>query len=145
MKKFLLSTALVGAGLFALAGCELPADVASRNISLDADNFRVVREISFYNAIQDVNAYTVIGACSIGNNDPAGMVGITCKQPDGSFEKHIIVLSDNMSVLSKQIGGVNVSTFHTKVFVRPQSIIPDVAIQFSTDPASVPSVERLDQ
>jgi hypothetical protein len=38
-------------------------------------------------------------------------------------------LSDNVSYLIEQLDGKNVSTFHTRVVFRPQSIIPDVDFQ----------------
>ena len=68
---------LVGAVL--LAGCARPADVASKNLSLAADNFQVARRIVFYNGITDSYMLTIEGLCSLGNFDEPGELTVTCK------------------------------------------------------------------
>ena len=54
-KTKLVLTALTGAGLLAggLTACVSQADTASRNISVDAENFKVQRRIAVINGITD--------------------------------------------------------------------------------------------
>lgn len=112
-----------------LAACEKPSDVASRNLSVAADNFEINRRVVFYNGITDTYMLTIEGRCSLGNNDTAGQVTITCKTGDTSFKKHFLGLSDNVTYFVEQLDGADVSTYHYRVMFRPQSIIPDVDFQ----------------
>jgi len=131
MKKFLLG-AVALATLGVLAACERPADVASRNISMAADNFEIMRRIVFYNGITDAYILEVTGYCSIGNDNTADQFTITCKDSSG-FKKHFLGLSDNVTYFSEQVDSVPVSTFHTRVLWRPQTVLPDVDFQGSLD------------
>lgn len=131
MKKLLLgAVALSAVGL--LAASEPPADVASRNISMAADNFEIMRRIVFYNGITDAYILEVIGYCSIGNDNTADQFTITCKDSTG-FKKHFLGLSDNVTYFAEQVDSVAVSTFHTRVLWRPQAVLPDIDFQGSLE------------
>lgn len=115
--------------LGAVAACEKAADVASRNLSMAADNFEINRRIVFYNGFTDSYMLTIEGLCSIGNNDTSRAVTITCKTGPNTFKKHFLGLSDNVTFFVEQLDPADVSTFHYRVMFRPQSIIPDVDSQ----------------
>src|SRR5437763_1319640 len=83
-----------------LSACSSSADVASHNLSKEADNFQIYRKIVFYNAITDKYILEVDGFCSIGNSDGPGYVSITCKREDGKFIKDHFFKSDNTTVFS---------------------------------------------
>lgn len=51
-RKKLAAAAVATLAVIALAGCS-QADVASRNLSHDADSFKIERRIVFYNGITD--------------------------------------------------------------------------------------------
>jgi len=108
------------------SACTSDADVASQNISKDADNFKILRRTVFYNGITDSYILSVEGYCSIGNNDRPGELTITCKVGKDAYKKHFLGRSDNVTWFSEQIDAVNVSTDHYKVIFKPQTIIPDV-------------------
>ncbi len=122
MKKILLATTL----LLGLAACIPEADVASSNLSKDADNFKIDRRIVFYNGITDTYMLTLEGRCSLGNNDSAGQLTVTCKTGPSAFKKHFLGLSDNVTYFVEQLEPADVSVYHYKVVFRPQVIIPDV-------------------
>jgi hypothetical protein len=124
MKAVLLVSALVGA--LALTGCEKAADVASRNISLAADNFEINRRIVFYNGIGGEYILTIEGRCSLGNNDSYGKLSVTCRTGHNAYKKHFLGLSDNVTFFAEQIETADVSTYHYRVMFRPQTILPDV-------------------
>lgn len=126
MKRFFFIVALVATTL--VAACERPADVASRNLSMAADNFEVMRRVVFYNGITDAYILEVTGFCSIGNDNTSYQFTITCKDATG-FKKHFLGLSDNVTYFAEQVKAENVSTFHTRVLWRPQSILPDIDFQ----------------
>lgn len=125
MKKRLL--ALILAGALSLSGCGWfsdDADVASENISKDADNFKVPRRIVFLNSITDKNLLIIEGKCSI--VDEGNQLEVTCKLREGSFVKHFLGLSNNVTYFIEQLEGVNVNVDHYKVTFNPSAAIPDV-------------------
>lgn len=109
-----------------LASCEQPADVASRNLSVAADNFEINRRIVFYNGITDTYMLTIEGLCSIGNRDAPGTVTITCKTSAVEYKKHFLGLSDNVTFFVEQLEAAPVGIYHYRVMFRPLSIIPDI-------------------
>lgn len=125
MKKLLIVFVVIAV---MLAGCEKPADVASKNLSLEADNFRIERRIVFYNGITDSYMLTIEGKCALGNNDGYGELTVTCKTGPDSYKKHFLGLSDNVTYFVEQIDGADVNTYQYKVIFRPTTIIPDVAV-----------------
>ena len=130
MKKlFQTAAALLVVGT-SLAACQQPADVASRNLSKAADNFEVVRKVVFYNSITDTDLAVIEGLCSLGNQDTAGKLSVTCKVAEGLYKKHFLGLSDNVTFFALQMDGVDVSTFRHRIVWRPQSLIFDADIQY---------------
>jgi len=118
-----------------LSACDKPADVASRNLALAADNFEIMRRVVFYNGITGDYILTIEGLCSLGNFDSAGQLTVTCKDGPDSFKKHFLGLSDNVTFFAEQVEAANVSTFHYRVMFRPQTILPD--IDFQGDPSEL--------
>jgi len=127
VKKLILSIAFASA-ISALAGCN-DADVVSRNLSTAADNFQIDRRIVFYNGITGEYMLSIEGLCSIGNDDKAREVSVTCKTGPSSFKKHFLGLSDNVTYFAEQIDSADVSTYHYKVVFKPSVIVPDISIK----------------
>lgn len=122
MKKIILAISVA----LTLAGCEKDADVASRNLSQAADMFEINRRIVFYNGITDTYMLTIEGLCSLGNNDGPKELTVTCKTGPGSFKKHFLGLSDNVTYFVEQIDASQASIYHYRVIFKPQSILPDI-------------------
>lgn len=113
-------------GIFAailVAGCTSDADVASQNISTDADNFKILRRIVAVNGITDNYVLTVEGWCNI--NDQKTQLEITCKIK-GGYKKDFVGLSDNTFYFVEQLQAANVSVDHYVVVFKPSTVIPDV-------------------
>ena len=125
MKK-LIVTLLAAA---ALVGCQSDADVASRNVSKAADNFEVARRVIFYTGIKNDYMLSIEGYCSLGNNDRAGFLSVTCKTGPGIYKKHFLGLSDNVTFFVEQLEAKNVSTSFYRVVFKPSTIIPDIEIR----------------
>lgn len=121
IRKILLSVIAV----LAVAGCS-DADIASSNLSKAADNFEVTRRIVFYNGITGDYMLTVEGLCSLGNNDPARSLSVTCKTGKGEFKKHFLGLSDNVTFFVEQVDPMPVGTYHYRVMFKPQAILPNL-------------------
>lgn len=128
MKKFkkLIVAALVAlAASGALVACSSDADVASKNISTDADNFKVYRRVVAVNGITDKYLLSVEGWCNITDDPQQKQLEIVCKV-NGGYKKHFVGLSDNTTYFVEQLDSTNVSANHYKVVFKPETIIPDV-------------------
>jgi hypothetical protein len=112
---------------FSLSACS-KADVASQNLSTAADNFEVTRRIVFYNGITGEYILLVEGKCSLGNNDAAGELSVTCKIGDNSYYKHFLGLSDNVTYFAEQIESKSVDTYNYRVLFRPETILPAIEL-----------------
>ena len=132
MKKWIKTTGLVMAALFICllgTGCSTDADLASYNLSKDADQFKILRRIVFYNGITGDYILTIEGYCSLGNDDTENKRTVTCKTGNDSYKKHLLGLSDNVTYFAEQLESRDVSVDHYKVIFKPATIIPDVDIK----------------
>lgn len=121
----LLAICLVAGGL---AACSTDADVASKNLSLAADQFQITRRIVFYNGITDKYIMVIEGLCSLGNNDTARTLTVTCKTGPNEYKKHFLGISDNVTYFVEQLEPAPVSVYNYKVIFKPEEIIPDITI-----------------
>ncbi len=121
MKKTLCAALAV----IVAAGCS-DANVASSNLSRAADNFEVTRRIVFYNGITGDYMLTIEGLCSLGNNDKAGQLSVTCKTAPAAYKKHFLGLSDNVTYFVEQVDAMPVGVYHYRVFFKPQAILPNI-------------------
>jgi len=128
MKKTIIG--LLAAGL-TLTACQRPADVASHNLSVAADNFEVNRRIVFFNGFTDTYLLTIEGLCSLGNQDKARELTVTCKVGSGAYKKHFLGLSDNVSFMVEQLEPMPVNTYNYRVVFRPETIIPAIELDTS--------------
>lgn len=121
-------TALAAAGL--LAGCTSDADRASENLSKEAEQFKVVRRVVFFNGITDKYLLTIEGRCSVETSESAlgGSLEVTCKLGEDQYKKHFLGLSDNVSYFVEQLNPVDVSVYHYKVIFKPENILPDIDV-----------------
>ena len=139
MNKFLTALLLAVIALaiviMFVTGCTA-ADVASQNLSTAADNFQVTRRIIFINGITDKYLMVIEGKCSLGNNDSAGELSVTCKvgageDGKGVFKKHFLGLSDNVFYMVEQVDGFAADDYHYKIIFRPEVIVPDIELNTS--------------
>lgn len=129
MKKL---TALLSIAIsFSIIGCQRDAQTASRNLSKAGDMFEIQRRIVFYNGITGEYMLTVEGKCSI--YDGRGQLEVTCKAGDRDYKKHFLGLSHNVTYFAEQIDGVSVSTYHNRIIWKPQSVIPNIDVNGSSE------------
>lgn len=120
--------ALAAALTLGAAACTQPADRVSGNLSKAADNFEISRRIVFYNGITDTYMLTVEGRCSLGNNDAAGQLTVTCKIGPDQYKKHFLGLSDNVTYFVEQTDAADADEYRYRVIFRPESVLPDPEI-----------------
>ncbi len=105
------------------------ADTVSHNISKAADQFEVARRIVFYNGITGEYMLTIQGLCSLGNQDKAREVSVTCKTGPSAYKKHFLGLSDNVTFFVEQMETSAASPYQYRVVFKPLAIIPDLEIR----------------
>lgn len=125
MKKlFLLVSVFILA--LTLSGCESSADKVSFNLSEQAEEFKILRNIRFINGITDELVFEGVGYCSIetSNGTTAGMLEVTCKIGEDEYTKDFFYLSDNVIVSVVQLETYDVPQYHKQFVWSTQSLIP---------------------
>jgi hypothetical protein len=130
MKRILFVLLLI-VFAFGLVGCDTDANVASRNLSTQADMFQIMRRIVFYNGITGDYILEIQGLCSLGNSDTSLRMSVTCKVGPEDYKKHYLGLSDNVTFFAEQLDAAEASAYHYKVIFKPELILPDIDLEFS--------------
>jgi hypothetical protein len=112
-------------------GCERDAAIASYNISAAADSFEIYRRVVFYNGITDNYILVVEGYCSIEVDSRANQLELTVKTGPGTYVKHFLGLSDNVTYFAEQLEPAQVSTGQYRVIFKPTTIIPAIDIDMN--------------
>lgn len=103
-----------------LCGCEA-ASVVSQNISKEADNFNVCREIIVVNVRDNTILYTLRGYFSLkneGNNE----LCIISEVGNGVYKKDFIYLSEWTTYVCTDLTGAKVDRFHYELNILPQMV-----------------------
>ncbi len=125
MKKRILLLVLVTALLFTLTGCtETEADRVSYNLSQQADNFNVIRQLTVINCIEGDVLFQMTGKMSIKADTADNQLEVTVEDEDGSYSKHFIGLSDNVTYVVEQLSSKNVSKYKYTLNYNPKMWIP---------------------
>jgi len=126
-KKHIAITLAALAAVTALTGCTSDADVASQNLSTDAEQFKIEREVVFYNGITGEIMLTITGFCSI--EDAGNQLEVTCKVGDDKYTKDFLGLSDNVTYFAAQTEATDVSVYHRKFIIKPENLLPEFTIE----------------
>lgn len=127
MKKLLLFLPLF-MGIALLTGCN-DADVVSRNLSEDADNFKVQRKITFINTVSDEVLYTVEGNMAIVADTADNQLEITAQTGSNQFQKHFLGLSPTTVYIVEQKEWQDTNKYQFKITLKPSAVIPDVEVK----------------
>ena len=109
-------------------GCSTDADVASYNLSQDADMFKIVRRVVFYNGITGEYMLCIEGRCSIKVDRTDKQLELTVKTGENEYKKHFLGLSDNVTYFAEQMESSPIDVYHYKVIFKPASIVPTIQI-----------------
>jgi hypothetical protein len=122
MKKIVLMIALMG--LLLLTGCESEAEKVSYNLSQQADNFNVIRQLTVINCIEGDVLFQMTGKMSITADTADNQLEVIVEDEDGSYKKHYIGLSDNVTYVLEDLGENNVSKYKYTLNYNPKMWIP---------------------
>lgn len=101
-------------------GCEeRQADMVSYNLSLEADNFNNVRQITVINCLQGDILFQMTGKMSIEADMTDHQLEVIVETESGSFKKHFIGLSDNVTYVVEDITEGNVDKYNYTINFNP--------------------------
>lgn len=126
MKKKILATLLV-IGLMAtmLTGCQTEAQRVSYNLSQEADNFNIVRQLTVINCIEGDVLFQMTGRMSITADTADNQLEIIVEDDD-TYVKHFVGLSDNVTYVVEDLnlGDNAVSKYKYTLNFNPKMWIP---------------------
>ncbi len=123
MKK-ILGLVLCGLMALTLAGCQTQADKVSANLSLEADNFNDVRQLTVINCLQGDVIFQMTGKMSITADITDNQLEVIVEDENGEYKKHFIGLSDNVTYVVEDITSDDVSSYRYTLNFNPDMWIP---------------------
>ena len=115
-----------GVAVVAFAGCASDADKTSDNLSKAAEQFEVQRKIVGINGITDKVLFEVEGRCSLELGDTLeNTLDVICKHGPDDYRKHYVGISDNVTFISTQVKGLDVSQYRTRIILKPENLVPN--------------------
>lgn len=90
-----LAMAALAVGM--LAGCETEASRVEYNLTQEADNFNIVRQLTVINCLHGDVLFQMTGKMSITADVDDNQLEIIVENEDGNYTKHFVGLSDNVT------------------------------------------------
>lgn len=114
--KIILALALI----IILCGCR-EADVVSRNVSKEADNFNVTRRVTVINIRTDTVMLQMTGKLSLQNSAHDELV-VIAEVEKGVYQKHFIYLNEYTMYTVEDLSGAAVSPYSYELEFMPQQL-----------------------
>jgi len=122
-KRVTLITLILILCITIFAGCN-QAKRVSYNLSKEADNFNTIRRITVINCIGGDILFTMVGKMSITADTEDNQLEIVIEDGDGSYKKHFIGLSDNVTYVVEDLQGNVTSKYQYTMNYNPKMWIP---------------------
>ena len=127
MKKSRIILALLSVLLTVtvLTGCETEAQRVSYNLSQQADNFNIVRQLTVINCIESDVLFQMTGKMSITADTADNQLEIIVED-NGTYVKHFVGLSDNVTYVVEDLnlGANEVNKYKYTLNFNPKMWIP---------------------
>ena len=123
MKKKIICGLMAVIMVIALAGCSEASRVSS-NLSKEADNFNVIRQLTVINCIQGDTLFQMTGRLSVTADTADNQLEVLVEKEDGTYQKHFIGLSDNVTYVVEDLGSNNVDKYKYTLNYNPKMWIP---------------------
>ena len=127
MKKNILKVIITGVIttiVVLLTGCQTEAEKVSYNLSLEADNFNDVRQITVINCLQGDVLFQMTGKMSITADTADNQLEVVVEDEYGNYKKHFIGLSDNVTYVVEDITSTDVEKYKYTLNFNPNMWIP---------------------
>ena len=122
-KKILVAFVIIGM-VFTLIACQTEAQKVSHNLSLEADNFNVVRQLTVINCLEGDVLFQMTGKMSITADRADNQLEVIVENEDGTYKKHFVGLSDNVTYVGEDLDINNVSKYRYTLNYNPKMWIP---------------------
>lgn len=120
MRKIICILMAVAITMATLTGCETrQADTVSYNLSLEADNFNNVRQITVINCLQGDILFQMTGKMSIEADTADNQLEVIVETENGTYKKHFIGLSDNVTYVVEDITEGHVDRYNYTINFNP--------------------------
>lgn len=108
-----------------LVGCETEAERVSYNLSQQADNFNIVRQLTVMNCIKGDVLFQMTGKMSIEADSEDNQLEIIVEN-NGTYVKHFVGLSDNVTYVVEDLnlGDNAVSKYKYTLNFNPNMWLP---------------------
>ena len=97
MKKKLVAILIAAGTVIGLTGCGSEASKVEYNLTQEADNFNIVRQLTVINCLQGDVLFQMTGKMSITADVDDNQLEIIVENDDGNYTKHFVRLSDNVT------------------------------------------------
>ena len=123
MKRKVLALLLSVSTMFAFSGCS-EASKVSHNLSLEADNFNDVLQVTVINCLQGDVLFQMTGKMSITADTSDNQLEVVVEDEKGEYKKHFIGLSDDVTYVVEDITAGDVSKNKYTLNFNPEMWIP---------------------
>lgn len=124
MKKIIVVMLAMVIMATALVGCQTESQRVSYNLSQEADNFNVIRQLTVINCIEGDVLFQMTGKMSITADTADNQLEIIVEDDNGYYQKHFVGLSDNVTYVVEQLNVKNVSKYKYTLNYNPKMWIP---------------------
>jgi hypothetical protein len=123
MKKILLILLAVTL-VITTVGCSTEAEKLSYNLSQEADNFNVARQLTVIDCITGDVLFQMTGRISIKADTADNQLEVTVEDENGNYQKHFVGLSDNVTYVVEQLRSKSVDKYKYTLNYNPKMWIP---------------------
>jgi len=124
MRKKLIALALATSMIISFTGCT-QSEKVSYNLSKEADNFNIVRQLTVMNCIKGDVLFQMTGKMSITADTEDNQLEIIVED-DGTYVKHFVGLSDNVTYVVEDLnlGENDVNNYRYTLNFNPNMWLP---------------------
>lgn len=125
--KIIAVITLLAVMLVLLTGCiETEKDRVNYNLTQEADNFNIVRQVTVINCIEGDVLFQMTGKMSITADTSDNQLEIIVENEDGSYVKHFVGLSDNVTYVVEDLnlGANEVEKYKYTLNFNPKMWLP---------------------
>jgi uncharacterized protein YbbC (DUF1343 family) len=109
--------------LIGMVGC-IQSETVNYNLTKEADNFNVVRELTVVNCIANDVLFQMTGKMSIKADRADNQLEVIVEDENGKYQKHFIGMSDNVTYVVEQKNYADVSNYKYTLRYNPKMWIP---------------------
>lgn len=125
MKKKIVAAIIAVSAAVGITACSEASRVES-NLTKEADNFNVVRQLTVINCLQGDVLFQMTGKMSITADIDDNQLEIIIENDDGNYTKHFVGLSDNVTytVEDLNLGANDVEKYKYTLNFNPNMWLP---------------------